>query len=155
METTFTLPFFVQALLISLTGSIASVLYRGYQGRQNNKPPIARFDVWVLIFTSTFAGVIGYFLSDWMFSDHPKVVLAIAGIVATGGMDMLVRLKEMLINVIGSKLGSKPNQNYSAGTTRGSVSSSQRTLPTPVVRYPELDDPTAYDVPQPPEGYGS
>ena len=90
-----------------------------------------------------------------MFSDHPKVVLAIAGIVATGGMDMLVRLKEMLINVIGSKLGSKPDQHNSAGSVRGSVSSLKRRLPEPVPRYPELDNPAAYETAQPPEGYGS
>ena len=155
METTFTLPFFIQAFLISLIGSIASVLYRGYQGRLNNKPPIARFDVWVLIFTSTFAGVIGYFLSDWMFSDHPKVVLAIAGIVATGGMDMLVRLKEMLIGVIGSKLGSKPNQHNNAYPTRGSVSLSKPRSANPYPEVPENLSSTAYDVPLPPEHYGS
>jgi len=90
-------------ILVSILGGIVSAAHTYSKERKRIPPVFDWIDFILLSVTGSFSGFIGYLFASWKLEDT-FLILGIAGLSAIGGYNMLLTIKDIIIDALKSRL---------------------------------------------------
>lgn len=94
---------------VSVTGGIVAASHTYSKERKNVPPTFDYVDYIILIMTGTFSGFMGWLVASWKL-EEVTLIYATAGLSAIGGYNMLVQVKEILIDTVKTHLDAKSKE---------------------------------------------